>query len=58
MDEKCLFSCRGKHVNRNVVPIITCRSWNPVVIKNVDPYLECAIVKDASIYSYAWRIVK
>jgi hypothetical protein len=41
-----------------VVPIITCRPWNPVAMKNVDPYLESAIVNDASMYSYAWRIVK
>jgi hypothetical protein len=58
IDEKCLFNCRSKHVNRNVVPIITCRPLNPVAMKNVDPYLESAIVNDASIYSYAWRIVK
>jgi hypothetical protein len=58
MDEKCLFNCHSRHVNRNVVQIITCRPWKPVAIKNVDPYLESAIVKDASIYSYAWRIVK
>jgi hypothetical protein len=29
-----------------------------VAIKNVDPYLEAAVVKDASIYLYAWGIVK
>ena len=26
-----------KHVNRNVVTIITCSLWNPVIIKNIDP---------------------
>jgi hypothetical protein len=41
-----------------VVPIITCSPWKPVATENVDPYLESAIVKDASMYSYACRAVK
>lgn len=50
-DEKCSVVCRIKHVIRNVVPIITCSPWNPVAIKNVDPYAESAIVNGASMYS-------
>jgi len=57
-DEKCSVVCRRRHVVRNVVPIITCNPWNPVATKNVDPYAESAIVKGASIYSYACRAVK
>jgi hypothetical protein len=40
------------------VPTITCRPWNPVPIKNVLPYTESAIEKDASKYSIPWRTVK
>lgn len=38
--------------------MITCRPWNPVAIKNVEPYTESAIVNGASIYSINWRDVK
>ena len=38
--------------------MITCSPWNPVATKKVDPNTESAIVNDASIYSYAWRIEK
>jgi hypothetical protein len=31
-----------------IVPIITCIPWNPVLIKNVDPYTESAMVNGAS----------
>jgi hypothetical protein len=41
-----------------IVPIITCKPWNPVAIKNVDPYTASAIVKGASTYSKAWKPVK
>jgi hypothetical protein len=44
---------RSKHVIKNVVPIITCSPWKPVVIRNVDPYAESAIVNGASAYSNA-----
>lgn len=57
-DEKCRVVCRSRHVIRNVVPMITCSPWNPVAIKNVDPYAESAIVNGASIYSYACSAVK
>jgi len=43
----------SKHVIKNVVPIITCSPWNPVAIRNVDPYAESAIVNGASTYSNA-----
>lgn len=42
----------------NRVPIITCNPWNPVAIKNVDPYTESAIENEASIYSNNWSIEK
>ena len=32
-DDKCKVMCRNKRVVRNVVPIITCSPWNPVVTK-------------------------
>jgi len=34
-------------VIRNVVPVITSSPWNPVAIKNFDPYAESAIVNGA-----------
>lgn len=40
-----------KQTPKNVVPIKTCRPWNPVATKNVVPYAESAIVKEASTYS-------
>ena len=45
-------------MNKKEVPIITCKPWNPVATKKVDPKTESAIVKDASMYSNAWSIVK
>lgn len=42
------FNCRTKHTRRNVEPIITCRPWNPVAIKKVDPYTPSAIVNGVS----------
>lgn len=41
-----------------IVPTITCTPWNPVAIKNVDPYTESANVNDASIYSSACKYKK
>jgi len=49
---------RIKHTIKNVEPMSTWAPWNPVATKNVDPYTLSAIVKDASIYSPAWRTVK
>ena len=40
------------------MPIITCSPWNPVATKKVEPNTESAIVNEASIYSYAWSMVK
>lgn len=37
--------------NKKSVPIITWSPWNPVAIKNVEPYTESARVNGASIYS-------
>lgn len=41
----------------NSVPMITCSPWNPVAMKNVDPYAPSAIVNGASTYSYPCRAV-
>lgn len=38
-------------INRNVVPIRTCAPWNPVAMKNVDPYVESVIENSACQYS-------
>jgi hypothetical protein len=40
------------------VPTITWRPWNPVAIKNVDPYDLSAKENLASKYSRPWRAVK
>jgi hypothetical protein len=37
--------------------MITCSPWNPVAMKNVDPYLESDIEKEASEYSNPCRVV-
>lgn len=52
------FSWRRKHTIRKVEPIMTCKPWNPVAIKNVEPYTPSAIVKEVSWYSEACRRVK
>lgn len=49
---------RIKHTSRKDDPIRTWAPWNPVATKNVDPYTLSAMVKEASMYSPAWRIVK
>jgi hypothetical protein len=49
--EKWFWICRIKQMVKKVVPIKTCKPWNPVAIKKVDPYTASAIVKGASIYS-------
>jgi len=46
-----------KHIKRNIVPIITCKPWNPVATKKVEPYTESAIQKGASTYSKACKAV-
>ena len=33
---------------RKVVPMITCKPWNPVATKKVEPYTPSAIVNGAS----------
>jgi len=38
-------------MNRKTVPTITWNPWNPVAMKNIDPYTESAIEKGASMYS-------
>ena len=37
--------------------MITCKPWNPVAIKNVEPKEESAIQKGASMYSKPWKKV-
>ena len=49
---------RNIEIRRNIDPIITCKPWKPVVIKNADPKEESAIQKGASIYSRPWKNVK
>jgi len=49
---------RIKQTNRNLDPINTCAPWKPVATKNVDPYTLSAILKEASMYSPACKIVK
>lgn len=56
--EKWNIKWRIKQINRNVVPINTWIPWNPVAIKNVDPYTESEIENGACLYSYAWSIEK
>lgn len=56
--EKCRFFIRNKQIIKNDVPIITWRPWNPVAIKNVEPYTESAIEKGDSKYSNDCRPVK
>lgn len=38
---------RTQIYNKNKVPTITWNPWNPVAIKNVDPYTESEIPNDA-----------
>lgn len=38
---------RRRDTSRKVVPIITWSPWNPVAMKNVDPYDESAIENSA-----------
>lgn len=38
-----------------MLPIKTCKPWNPVATKKLDPYAPSAIVKVASLYSLPWR---
>jgi hypothetical protein len=40
-----------RHTRRKEDPIITCKPWNPVAMKKVEPYVESAIENDASKYS-------
>lgn len=39
---------RKRHTRRNVEPMITCRPWNPVATKKVEPYTPSAMEKGAS----------
>ena len=57
-EEKWQLKSRIKQINKNEVPIITCKPWNPVATKKVDPKTESAIVNEASIYSNACSKVK
>jgi hypothetical protein len=51
------FLNRFSETNKKIDPIITWSPWNPVAIKNVDPNVESAIQKGASMYSNPWNIV-
>jgi len=52
------FKARMRQTIRNKVPIKTCKPWNPVATKNVDPKTLSLIVKEEMKYSIAWRKVK
>jgi len=47
-----------RQIAKKIVPINTCKPWNPVATKKVEPYTESAIQKGASIYSIACNKVK
>jgi len=49
---------RYEVVVKNIVPMITCKPWNPVATKNVLPYDESEMENSACIYSMVWSIVK
>jgi len=49
---------RIKQTVKNNVPMITWKPWNPVAIKNVEPYIPSAILKAASSYSKTCNAVK
>jgi hypothetical protein len=49
--EALIFMNRISDTVRKIDPMITCRPWNPVAMKNVDPNAESAIQKGASTYS-------
>lgn len=46
---------RVRHTLRKEDPMITWRPWNPVAMKNVEPYTLSDIMNDVSIYSIACR---
>ena len=52
---KCIMVHRQRQVRRNSDPMITCRPWNPVAIKKVEPYTLSAILNMVSIYSVACK---
>jgi len=58
VEELIKFLNRIKDTIRKIEPMITCNPWKPVAMKNVDPNVESAIQKGASMYSKAWNVVK
>jgi hypothetical protein len=48
---------RFREIAKNEDPISTCSPWNPVAMKNVDPYTESLMENCASMYSKAWKVV-
>lgn len=48
---------RNREIAKNVDPMITCSPWNPVAMKNLDPYTESDMEKWASLYSSHCRNV-
>lgn len=53
--DSCRVIARTRQTPRKEDPIITCRPWNPVAIKNVEPYTLSDSMNDVSIYSIACR---
>lgn len=56
--ENWFFIIRNRVVIKKIVPIITCKPWNPVATKKIDPKTLSAIEKGALKYSYTWIEVK
>ena len=52
--EKCVFKCLIKQTIIKHVPTKTWNPWNPVAMKNVEPYILSDIVNSASTYSNNW----
>jgi hypothetical protein len=55
--EALIFMNRRRDTVRKIDPMITCRPWNPVAIKKVDPNAESAMQNGASVYSKPWNSV-
>ncbi len=55
--EALIFMNRKSDTVKKIEPMITCRPWNPVAMKNVDPKAESAMQNGASVYSNPWNSV-
>lgn len=55
--EALIFMNRKSDTVKKIEPMITCKPWNPVAMKNVDPKAESAMQNGASVYSNPWNSV-